>query len=161
MEAENLTIAAEQLDLVVYDFDGVMTDNRVLVFEDGREAVFAHRGDGFATELIRQKGLAQLILTTEKNPVVRKRAEKLKLDIIHSCANKKQALSDFCSDKGYALERTLFIGNDLNDFEALNIVGFPAAPADAHSDVLAIAKLICRTRGGYGVIRELADRITA
>ncbi len=159
MDPEKLTIAAADLDLVIYDFDGVMTDNRVLVLEDGREAVFAHRGDGFATELIRAKGLPQLILTTEKNPVVRKRAEKLKLDIIHSCSNKRAALLEFCKENNYQPERTLFIGNDLNDYEALKVVGYPAAPADAHHEVLKIAKLICQTRGGYGVIRELADRI--
>ena len=156
---QNLKISVEDIDLVVYDFDGVMTDNRVLVLEDGREAVFAHRGDGFGTELIRKKGLAQLILTTEKNPVVRKRAEKLKLEIIHSCQNKEQALKEFCQKKRYVLERVFFIGNDLNDYDALNIVGYPAAPADAHPDVLNIAIFVTKARGGYGVVREIADRL--
>ncbi|MDP7039742.1 MAG: HAD hydrolase family protein [Myxococcota bacterium] len=156
---EQAKLSVAELDLMVYDFDGVMTDNRVLVLEDGREAIFAHRGDGFGTELIRQKGLAQLILTTEKNPVVRKRAEKLKLEIIHSCENKERALRDFCKEKGYELARVFFIGNDLNDFDALKIVGYPAAPSDAHPRVLEIARFITNAQGGYGVVREIADRL--
>ena len=65
------------LDLICYDFDGVMTDNRVLVDQDGREAVMVNRGDGLAVAAFKRLGLAQMILSTETNPVVAARAAKL------------------------------------------------------------------------------------
>ncbi len=143
--------------LIVYDFDGVMTDNRVIIFQDGTEAVIVNRADGLGVEHFRSLGIPQLILSTETNSVVKARALKLHLEVIASCKDKKIALENYCAQKGYDLNRVMYIGNDLNDLEAMKIVGYPIAPANAHVEVKKIAKLVTRAKGGDGVIRELLD----
>lgn len=154
-------IAKEGLDLIVYDFDGVMTDNRVYVLQDGGEAVVCNRGDGLAVDMIRSAGIPQLILSTETNTVVRTRAEKLKLGVIHACADKAQALTEYCLQHGYDLARVLYIGNDLNDIGAMRLTGYPVSPADGHPAVRAVARRVTSAAGGEGVIRELADWLFA
>lgn len=160
MKTSKLPVRAKDVDLIVYDFDGVMTDNRVLVFQDGTEAVIVNRADGLGVSLIRDLGIPQLILSTETNPVVKARADKLRLEVIASCADKGRTLKEYCAQKGYLLSRVMYIGNDLNDFEVMKIVGFPVAPADAHPDIKSLAKLITKAKGGEGVIRELSDFFT-
>jgi len=158
-EQKKGAIIASDIDLIIYDFDGVMTDNRVMVMQDGAEGVMVSRADGLGVDYLRDRGFPQLILSTETNPVVRARAAKLKLEVISACSDKKQALTDYCREHGYSLSRVLYIGNDTNDLEAMKIVGFPVAPADAHPAVLRVAKVVTTAPGGHGVIRELADLI--
>lgn len=153
------TISPAALDLLVYDFDGVMTDNRVLVDHLGGESVACTRADGLGVDIIRSLGLPQVILSTETNPVVRARAEKLKLPVLQGLADKKQALVDYCIAQGYALGRVLYAGNDVNDFEAMQMVGYAVCPVDAHPAIRSLASLVLSTRGGEGVIREIADRL--
>ena len=147
------------IDLIVYDFDGVMTDNRVIVFQDGTEAVIVNRADGLGVDCFHSLGIPQLILSTETNSVVKARAAKLRLGVIDSCENKKNALENYCAQNGYDLNRVLYVGNDLNDLEVMEIVGFPVAPADAHPKIKKIAKLVTETMGGEGVVKELSDYI--
>jgi len=136
-----------------------MTDNRVIVFQDGTEAVTVNRADGLGVDFFRKLGIHQLILSTETNPVVRARASKLRLEVIDSCDNKKIALENYCAQNGYDLNKVIYIGNDLNDLEVMKIIGFPIAPADAHLKIKKIAKLITKTKGGEGVIKELSEYI--
>ena len=147
------------IHLIVYDFDGVMTDNRAIVMQDGTEAVVVNRADGLGVDFIRKAGIPQLILSTESNPVVQARGEKLKIDVVQNCGNKKEALIRICAEKGYDLSKVVFIGNDLNDLEVMKIVGYPVAPSDAHPSVLEIALFVTEAKGGEGVVRELADII--
>ena len=155
------TLNYRDIDLIVYDFDGVMTDNRVIVFQDGTEAVIVNRADGLGVDRFRNLGIPQLILSTETNPVVKARAVKLRLEVIASCKDKKIALENYCTQNGYDLKKVMYIGNDLNDLEVMRIVGFPVAPADAHPKIKQIAKLVTETRGGEGVVQELSDYLTA
>jgi len=150
---------AKDIDLIVYDFDGVMTDNRVILSEDGKESILANRSDGLAIGFIKKMNIPQIILSTEKNPVVRKRAEKLDLEVINSCSDKKQAIQKYCSEKGYNLEKVVFVGNDTNDLEAMKIVGYPVAPSDACAQIIEISKIVTAAKGGCGVIRELFEYI--
>lgn len=148
------TNLADTLECIFYDFDGVMTDNRVLVSEDGKESVFANRGDGLGVSYIKKLGIPQVIVSTEQNKVVEQRAKKLKIEVIHGVDDKGEVISNYCSAKGYALSKTAFIGNDLNDLPAFSIVGFKGAPKDAAQEVLAIADWISEKNGGDGVIRD-------
>ena len=152
-------IRLSDLDLIVYDFDGVMTDNRAIIFQDGTEAVIVNRSDGLGVDRFRDQGIPQLILSTETNPVVKARAKKLRLEVIDSCEDKENALENYCLKNGYELNRVLYIGNDLNDLKVMAIVGFPIAPADAHPIIKKIAKMITDARGGEGVIKEMFDYI--
>ena len=134
----------DHIDCIFYDFDGVMTDNRVLVSEDGKESVFANRGDGHGISLIKKMGIPQVIVSTEVNNVVERRAEKLKIEVIHGVTDKGIIIKDYCSVKGY----------NLNDLPAFNVVGFKGAPKDAEDEILEIADWISSRNGGYGVIRD-------
>jgi 3-deoxy-D-manno-octulosonate 8-phosphate phosphatase (KDO 8-P phosphatase) len=134
-----------------------MTDNRVIVFQDGTEAVIVNRADGLGIDRFRSIGIPQLILSTETNPVVKARAVKLRLEVIASCKDKKNALESYCAQNDYAVNKVMYIGNDLNDLEVMRIVGFPIAPAGAHPKIKKIAKLITETKGGDGVVKELSD----
>lgn len=144
---------------MVYDFDGVMTDNRVLVLQDGTEAVFANRADGLGVNLIRKIGIAQLILSTETNPVVQARAAKLGIEAINGCADKLDALTEYCTLHGMDMSRVVYIGNDTNDLEVMGVVGYPVSPADAHESVKTIACVVTRARGGEGVVKEFAEML--
>lgn len=136
-----------------------MTDNKVIVDENGKESVVCNRSDGLAVQLIKELGIPQLIMSTEKNNVVRRRAEKLKLEVINNVSNKKQCLEDYCKENGFSVDETLFIGNDLNDFAVMESCGFSVCPSDAAPEILEIATLTTSAKGGEGVIRELYTQL--
>lgn len=148
-----------KIELIVYDFDGVMTDNRVLVFQDGTEAVFVNRSDGLAVNMIKKMVIKQVIISTEANPVVNARAEKIKIPCIQGVGNKLEVLKKYLSDNNIDKNNVAFIGNDINDLDAMNYVGYSVAPADAYPEVKNIAKIVLKTKGGYGVVREFLDHI--
>ena len=150
-----------KVELVVYDFDGVMTDNRVYVDETGRESVSVNRADGLAVAYLKRRSIPQIILSTEANNVVAKRARTLGIPCIHGCENKKQALEAYLQEVRSLAANTVFIGNDINDLEAMMLCGLKLAPADAHPRVKAIADLVLSCRGGEGVVREFCERFLA
>lgn len=153
-------VSVRRVSFMVYDFDGVMTDNRVLVFEDGREAVFANRGDGLAIARLRKLGVHQIIISTEENPVVSIRAAKLRIPVIQGVGDKAAVLMAYAAEHGYDLANAIYVGNDANDLAAMHLVGYPVVPADAHSCVKSGAVRIVHARGGEGVIRELFDLLS-
>ena len=148
---------SSDIDLVILDFDGVLTDNRVYVMEDGREAVACHRGDGWGIGILGQAGIEVMILSTESNPVVSARATKLGIECLQGCDDKASAMSGIINRKKVNPSRVMYVGNDTNDASAMALVGHPAAPADAHPSILKIAKTVTKAKGGYGVVREIAD----
>lgn len=150
----------KNIDLIVYDFDGVLTDNRVLVFDDGHEAVFCNRADGLAIGLIKKTGVPQIILSMEENRVVETRARKLGIDVLYGIQDKKAALTDHCRKNNYDLKRVVYIGNDINDIEVMGIVGYPLAPQDARPAVKRISKMIIARNGGDGVVQEFLGKLS-
>jgi N-acylneuraminate cytidylyltransferase len=150
-----------QIDLLVFDFDGVLTDNRVIVAEDGTESVVCNRADGLAFDMLRAAGLPVLILSTERNRVVAARAAKLKAPVLQAVGDKAHTLVEHCRQGGIDLRRVAFVGNDLNDVAVMRVVGFPIAVADSHPNARAAASLVLATRGGDGVARELAEKLLA
>jgi len=146
-----------KISLIVYDFDGVMTDNKVLVMQNGQEAVFCNRDDGWAIRKIKDMGITQLILSSEENPVVVSRGLKLKVQCILGCLDKENILRQFCRDVNILLAETIYVGNGLNDLDVMNVVGLSVAPADANPEVLKIAKFITKAKGGEGIILELYE----
>lgn len=150
-------LGASDLDLVVYDFDGVMTDNRVYVNQEAVETVAANRSDGLGVAWLKAAGIPQMILSTEKNPVVAARAQKLGLPVLQGIGDKAAALKQHCDEQGFQLGRVLFVGNDLNDEGVMRLVGHPVCPADAYPPIREIAEIVLQTKGGFGVLRELAE----
>lgn len=149
------------IQLLVLDFDGVMTDNRVLVDEGGHEAVWVHRGDGWGIARLREAGLPVVVISTETNPVVAARCRKLQIDSIQGCDDKLAALQQLASERNIDRGSIAYVGNDVNDLDCLKWVGFPIAVADAESEVLAVTKRITSKAGGWGAVREVADWILA
>lgn len=147
------------IKLLVYDCDGVLTDNRVLVDEHGIESVFFHRGDGMAVKLIKKLGIRQIILSTELNSVVRVRAEKLNIPVIHGVENKKGHLISYCQENYISNTKVMYIGNDLNDIDVMQWCGIRGCPLDAEIEVKNICQWISKKKGGYGVIRDLYRKL--
>lgn len=145
------------MKLVITDFDGVMTDNRVFVFDDGHEAVVCNRADGVGCSLLRAAGIEVMILSTETSAVVETRAKKLGVEAIAASPDKRVALDSICADRRIDPGMVAFIGNDVNDLEAMRRVRWPVAPADAHQSVRNVARIVTKAHGGEGVLRELAD----
>lgn len=145
------------VDALVTDFDGVHTDDHAWVDEDGHETVRVHRGDGWGMARLRERGVPVLVLSTERNPVVRARAAKLGVDVRHGVDDKVAALEQWLDARGLDRARVAYVGNDVNDLAAMARVGWPVAVADAHPDVRAAARLVLTRRGGDGAVREICD----
>ncbi len=148
-----------EIQAIVTDFDGVLTDDRVWIDSNGREAVVCSRKDGFAAEILRAHGIPLVILSRETSHVVQHRARKLNVPVIVSCASKGEALRGLAQNRNWSLEGVLFIGNDLPDIPALEISGFGACPIDAHDEVKAICGFVSPIQGGHGVLRSVVDSV--
>ena len=146
------------IKLLVYDFDGVMTDNTAFVSENGIEMVRVNRSDGLAVQQLARQGFKQLILSTEANPVVTTRAQKLNIDVLQGQDNKKETLIAYCKEHHIELGQVLYIGNDINDEAVMQIVGMPCCPEDAYPSTKALATYVIPVKGGQGVIRHLLER---
>ena len=144
---------------LILDFDGVFTDNRVLVMQDGREAVWCSRADGWGIARLKQAGVPILILSTETNPVVQARADKLGLPCLQGQRVKWDALAPWLADQGIDPGHVVYVGNDVNDLDCMQHVGCAVAVADSAPEVLQAADLILAQCGGNGAIREICDRI--
>jgi YrbI family 3-deoxy-D-manno-octulosonate 8-phosphate phosphatase len=149
--------AVDPIRLVICDFDGVLTDDRVLVLEDGTEGVVCSRADGLACSLLRAAGIETVIVSTERNPVVSARARKLAVDVVQDCADKGAAVRELLATRGLTREHAAYIGNDVNDLDAFAEVRLRIAPGDAHPSVRRRADVVTETPGGHGVLREVAD----
>ena len=145
------------IELIVYDFDGVMTDNHVYIDEKGNEMVRVNRAVGLALSEIRNLGIKQIIISTENNPVVSERARKVKVPCLKGVSNKKNALKDYCRKKDINMDQVGFVGNDINDKEAMENSGFSFCPSDAHHCIKNISDHVMKTMGGAGIVRELLD----
>ena len=150
---------AKQIQMVVFDFDGVFSDNRVLVMQDGTEGVFCSRADGFGLAALRSAGVQSLVISKEVNPVVGERCKKLRIPCIQGCDNKQEVLTREIRQLGISLERVAYVGNDINDIECLEIVGLPVCVADAWPPVKEFSKIVTKAKGGYGAVREFCDFI--
>ena len=143
--------------LVVLDFDGVLTDNRVWVSEAGEESVACNRSDGMGLSMLRKSGIQVVVLSTERNPVVAARCKKLNLPCDQGIDDKRSALLRLTKQYGADMDDVVYIGNDVNDLACINMVGCGIAVADAHPSVLNAADIVLTNRGGYGAVREFCD----
>lgn len=145
------------VEAVVFDFDGVQTNDRVMVSDQGIEMVAVNRRDGLGFTMLRQAGIRTLILSTEANPVVSHRARKVQVEVIQSSKDKRYDLLDWCQRNKIDPKKVAFVGNELNDLAAMSVVGWPIAVADSHPKVLDLARSVTRLSGGQGVVREVAE----
>lgn len=145
--------------LIIFDFDGVFTDNSVYVMENGAEAVRCSRSDGLGISMLLKQNIPMFILSTEENPVVSARAKKLKINVFQGCKDKASFLMDYFHRHQIDVSRSIYVGNDVNDLEAMRLASFSACPADADDSVKNVASVILNKNGGNGAVRELCDKI--
>ena len=122
-------ILNNKIKLVVYDFDGVMTDNKVYIDQNGNEIVQVNRADGLGVAEIKKMEIEQIIMSTETNPVVSARAIKLDIPCLQGLDNKKDALLDYSKKNDIDLKKVAYVGNDINDKDTMAIVGLTFCPA--------------------------------
>jgi len=151
----------EKIDLIICDFDGVITDNRVWVDQDGHETVAAYRSDSVRVKELRAIGIDVMILSSETNRVVEARARKMGVDAVHGVAlhDKGRVMREIIERKNLKAENVIFIGNDINDLPCFEVAGWSVAVADAFPDVIRAADHVLSKSGGHGALRELCDLI--
>jgi N-acylneuraminate cytidylyltransferase len=148
-----------RLEAIAFDFDGVFTNNRVLLLEDGTEGVLCNRSDGLGLAMLRECNLPMKVFSTERNPVVMKRCEKLKIPCAYDLDDKLNELKKWLLEIDATPENVIFIGNDVNDLPCMTFVGCPIAVSDAYQDVKDVSRLVLASPGGSGALRELVDLI--
>ena len=149
-----------EIKMFLTDCDGCLTDGGMYYSEVGDELKKFNTRDGMGFALLREKGIITGIITSENVDLNRRRAEKLKLDILESgCKDKLSAIQRICGEKGIDIKNVCYIGDDINDIEALRAVGFGCCPANAYSEVKIISNYVSPEIGGSGVIRDIVDII--
>jgi YrbI family 3-deoxy-D-manno-octulosonate 8-phosphate phosphatase len=144
---------------LVLDFDGVLTDNRVIVQENGDEAVLCSRADGLGIERALAAGIRIAVLSKEKNRVVAARCAKLGIGCVQACDDKLAAFRELLSSWQIAAGRVAYVGNDINDLACIAAAGLGVAVSDSAAPVLEAADLILEAKGGQGAVRELCDLV--
>ncbi|MBL7004349.1 MAG: HAD hydrolase family protein [Gammaproteobacteria bacterium] len=147
------------IDVFVFDFDGVLTNNMVYLDQNGKESVSCSRGDGLAFDALRKLKKTAYILSTEKNTVVSARAKKLQISALQGAENKVSGIQEIIKKENCKLENVLYVGNDLNDYRVMSICGFTACPADSHEKIKQISDITLKTNGGCGIVRELLEDV--
>jgi 3-deoxy-D-manno-octulosonate 8-phosphate phosphatase (KDO 8-P phosphatase) len=156
---DDLRQLLRELKAIVFDFDGVLTDNTVLVDQNGIESVRCWRSDGLGLTRVRSHGVKTLIISTEMNPVVGVRARKLGTECIQGVDDKASAIREWGKSAGVALSNVGFVGHDIHDLAAFKEVGLPIGVADSYDEIDPYIKYRTRARGGRGAVREICDLI--
>jgi 3-deoxy-D-manno-octulosonate 8-phosphate phosphatase (KDO 8-P phosphatase) len=149
----------QEIRLVVFDFDGVFSDNRVWTNDRGEESVACFRGDSAGLRRLDEVGVDYFILTSETNDAVLARARKIGAECIRGIDDKLPVLTAELEQRGVALDVTAYVGNDINDAECLAAVGLPVVPSDAWAEVMLLAGMVLTRAGGHGCVREFCDAV--
>ncbi|HVZ40221.1 MAG TPA: HAD-IIIA family hydrolase [Candidatus Kapabacteria bacterium] len=160
MTTHEINERATRIRLVVTDVDGVLTDGGVFYGRDGEVMKRFSIRDGMGVERLREKGIDVGIVTGEKSESVMRRAEKLGIQIVYLfCKDKPAAIREIMEQHRYSAAEIAYIGDDVNDIEAMKLVGLNGAPSDAFGEVREEAHYVCRRPGGHGAFREFAEMI--
>jgi 3-deoxy-D-manno-octulosonate 8-phosphate phosphatase (KDO 8-P phosphatase) len=147
------------VEMVIFDFDGVFTDNTVQVYSDGTESVRCWRSDGLGLGRLKSVGIKISVLSTEKNDVVLERCRKLDVPCSHGVKDKGAAIINLSNEFAVQPSQMLYLGNDINDIPAFELVGCPICVADAYPEIYPYVKYITKAKGGRGAVREICDII--
>ena len=151
-----------EIKMFLTDCDGCLTDGGMYYSEKGDELKRFNTRDGMGFSLLRNNGILTGIITAESVELNRRRGKKLNLDIIETgCKDKLKAIRQICQDHSIDLKNVCYVGDDINDLEAVNAVGFGCCPLDAQNSVKNVAKYIASLKGGNGAVREIIDFILA
>jgi 3-deoxy-D-manno-octulosonate 8-phosphate phosphatase (KDO 8-P phosphatase) len=157
-DTQKLLARARRVRLLVLDVDGVLTDGRIVLTEDGRQTKCFDVRDGFGLVLAKQAGWKLALITAERSGTVTHRARRLKVDWVAQYARDKRLALERCLKHfRVPLEAVAYVGDDLLDLPVLKRVGFSAAPADAEDLVKRHVHYVTRAKGGRGAVREIVE----
>ena len=147
-----------RIKAIALDVDGVLTDGTFWWGPDGQEWKRFSFHDVMGISRARRAGLLFAFISGEDSPLVDRLALKLGIqDVFKGCKDKASALKEFVARHGLAVTEVAFMGDDINDLEAMKLAGFAAAPANAHPSARQQARLVTSCPGGRGAVRELID----
>jgi N-acylneuraminate cytidylyltransferase len=158
-----MVVDEQPILLFAMDCDGVLTDGGMYYSENGDELKRFNTVDGMAIALLRELGVKTAIITGETTEIVRRRAQKLKIDYcrLGVSTSKLEALREIADKEGIAMSQVVYIGDDLWDIECVENCGFGVAVANAQPPVQAVAKYITTVPGGSGAVREVVEYLKA
>jgi len=149
----------KKIKLVAFDFDGVFTDNRVYVDQNGREMVCCWRSDGIGLQKLKEIGVKTVVISSEVNPVVEKRCAKLGIECVVGVKDKLGAFKRILEREKIRPEEACFVGNDTPDLECMRFAGVAVAVRGSLPEVLKVADYVTKKPGGRGAVREVCDII--
>lgn len=151
---------AKDIKLVILDVDGVMTDGRIVIDDNGVETRNFDIKDGMGVVVLMMSGVEVAIITSKKSGAVRHRAEELKIKRFYEGIRKKtEPYEEMLKEMGITDAQVAYVGDDLVDLSMMKRVGLPIAVGDAVEDVKQHAAYVTNARGGYGAVREVAEMI--
>ena len=150
----------KKIKLIATDVDGVLTDGGMYYSSKGDILKKFHARDGMAVSILKKNTIPTVIITKEKNQIVKKWSSKMNIDkLFDGVKNKEEIVSKLCKSYGLSENNIAYIGDDVNDLEILKKTGFTATPKDGNLEVKKIVDYICKNYGGEGVLREICDLI--
>jgi len=157
-----VTTPADNIRLLILDVDGVMTDGRLWFGPDGEALKVFHVRDGAGIKAVRQAGIEVAIVSGRRSVMVERRAQELGIPhVLQGVDDKATALATLMSALGCPAEQIACLGDDTPDLAIMTRVALPIAVADAHPTVQAAARLVTRSAGGQGAVREVCDLLIA
>ncbi len=156
---KNQILDIKKVKLIIFDFDGVLTNNKVYINERGEESVICDRADGLAFRALKMINLECIILSTEKNKVVSARGRKLGLTVFQGVKDKLSKVIEISEEKRIDLREIMFIGNDINDLSVIKTVGISACPSDSHPLIKQNATFCLSRSGGDAIAREIVEEL--
>jgi YrbI family 3-deoxy-D-manno-octulosonate 8-phosphate phosphatase len=159
----------KDVKILYLDFDGVLTNNKVIVSEDGKESVICDRSDSLGISMLKNAGISVVVVSKERNPVVSVRCKKIGVECHQGVDDKLKIILEYpahiCStvidNRDWLLRHACYVGNDINDIECMKKVAVPVAVADAYPKVFEAARYVTTRNGGDGAVREVCDLILA
>ena len=145
--------------IIFTDFDGCLTDDRVIVNEHGEEFVSANRKDGLGAKRLKDIGIKVVITSMEMNKVVLARGNKMGVEVLQGLSDKAKAIDDYLGKNKLTWEESWYIGNDINDLGAIGKAKFSLCPNDAVDEVLKTVDFVLKTKGGFGILSEIVTEL--
>ena len=154
-----MKINIEKIEIMIVDFDGVLTDNKVYLDNSGNEFVSCSRADGLAFKCIKKLNKKTFIVSSESNSVVTYRGKKLGVPVIQAVHDKVKTIDKILENDNIDLDKLLYVGNDINDLNIIKKCGYSVCPKDSHHLVKKSVNFVLETNGGNGVARDLIENI--
>ena len=149
-----------KISTFIFDYDGVLTDGTVYPSADGEMMRSANVKDGYALQLAVKKGYHIAIISGGKSKTMEKRMEALKInDVFLGVHNKKEVFDAYVKEKGLETHEILYMGDDIPDYQLLQLVGVATCPSDAAEEILEIVDYISHKAGGKGAVRDIIRQV--